>query len=109
MLLARKFESTKTPRESLLDAYDCCLAHPKPSHSLQVTIKTNLLAELKHQAPVTQLIRSVPEFRGLFLLVRSCSCLQVKCKRSVGGCFLPHFVYPKCAGYVLRNKKQNRQ
>ena len=32
MLLAPKFESTKTPRESLLDAYDCCLAHPTPSH-----------------------------------------------------------------------------
>ena len=23
----------KTPRESLLDAYDCCLAHPTPSHT----------------------------------------------------------------------------
>ena len=33
VLLARNFESTKTSRESLLDAYDCCLAHPTPSHT----------------------------------------------------------------------------
>ena len=44
---------------------------------------------------VTHPIRSVPEFRGLLLPVRSCSCPQVKCKRSVGGRFLSHFVYPK--------------
>ena len=33
VLLARNFESTKTPRESLLDACDCHLAHPTPSHT----------------------------------------------------------------------------
>ena len=43
MLLVRNFESTKTPREALLDAYDCCLAHPTPLHPP---------------------IRSVPEFSG---------------------------------------------
>ena len=32
-LLARNFESTKTPRESLLDAYDCGLSHQMPSHT----------------------------------------------------------------------------
>ena len=74
VLLARNFESTTTPRESLLDAYDCCLALPTPSHTPS---------------------RSVPEFRGLLLLVRSCGCPQVKWKHSVGGCFLSNFVYPK--------------
>ena len=33
MLLARSFEFTKTPRESFLAAYDCCLAHPRPPHT----------------------------------------------------------------------------
>ena len=33
MLLVRNFESTKIPRESLLNTYDCCLAHPTPSHT----------------------------------------------------------------------------
>ena len=45
--------------------------------------------------PVAHFVRSVPDFRGLLLVVRSCSCSQVKCKRSVGGCFLSHFVHPK--------------
>ena len=33
VLLARKFEITKTSRESLLVAYDCCLAHLTTSHT----------------------------------------------------------------------------
>ena len=33
VLLARKFEKTKTSRESLLAAYDCCLAHPTSSYT----------------------------------------------------------------------------
>ena len=31
--LARNFEYTKTPRESILAMFDCHLAHPTPSHT----------------------------------------------------------------------------
>ena len=75
VLLVYNFEFTKTPNdESFLAAYDYCPAHPTPSH-------TRSGACLK--------------FRGLWLLARGCSCLHVKCKRSVGGSFLSHFVYPQ--------------
>ena len=37
MLLGRKFEITKTPRESLLAAYDCCLAHLTSSYTPPAT------------------------------------------------------------------------
>ena len=40
---------------------------------------------------LTHPVKSVTQFRGLWLLVRSCSCPQVKCKRSVGGCLSSHF------------------
>ena len=33
--LARNFEFTKTPCESFMAAYDCCLAHLTPSHTHQ--------------------------------------------------------------------------
>ena len=80
MLLARNFEFTKTPRESFLAALDCCLGHPTSSH-----IPSG--ASLK--------------FRGLWLLVRRCSCPQVKCKRLVGGCFSSHFVHPNFTEFVF--------
>ena len=70
---ARKFELTKTSRESLLAAYDCWLARPT---SIYTT-------------------RSVPQFRGPWLHVGSCSCPLVKFIRSVGGRFLSRSVYPK--------------
>ena len=44
---------------------------------------------------LTHPVRSLPQFRGLWLLATSCSHPQVKCKRLVGGCSLSHFVYPK--------------
>ena len=36
---------------------------------------------------LTHPIRSMPQFRGLWLLARSYSCPQVKCKPSSGGCY----------------------
>ena len=36
------------------------------------------------------------------------SCPQVKCKRSVGGCFLSHFVYPKFRQYSTTSASQSR-
>ena len=40
-------------------------------------------------------IRSFPQFRWLYLLVRSCSYPQVKCKHSVGSCFVVSFGVPQ--------------
>ena len=88
MLLARNVESTKIPRESLLNAYDRLLSGAPDAG--------------------THPIRSVPEFRGLLLLVGSCSCPRVKCKRSLGRCFLSHFVYPKSRPISTTGAPQSR-
>ena len=77
---AVNFEFTKTPRESFLAAYDCCLAHPTPSHTPS----------------------------GTSLNLGGCSCFwgavavrKVKCKRSVEGCFFVSFcVLPQKIGKV---------
>ena len=74
VLLARNSEFPKIPRESFLTAYDNSLEHPDP---------------------FTHLIKSAPQLCRLSLLVRSCNCLRVKRKPSVGGCFLSHFVHPE--------------
>ena len=74
MLLARKFDLTKTC-ESLLAVYDCCLAHPTSSYTPPHCF--------------------VPQFRGLWLLMGSCSCPLVKCTLFNWGSFLSRFVYPK--------------
>ena len=71
MLLPRKFEITKTSRELLLAA----LLPGAPDVVLRPT-------------------RSVPQFRGPWLLVGSWSCPPVKCTRSDGDIFLSRFVYP---------------
>ena len=45
----------------------------------------------RSHTPHKDTIRSVPQFRGLLLFVRSCSRPQEKSKRSVGGCFFVSF------------------
>ena len=55
---------------------------------------------------VTHRMRSVPEFRGLLLLVRSYSCPPVKC--NVGGCLLSHVVYPKFRPILTTAAPQSR-
>lgn len=64
MILARNFEVAKTPRESLLTAQDCC--PPRPNTA-------------------THLVRSVPPFGDLRLVVRSCRCLQAQGKKQLLG------------------------
>ena len=75
VLLARKFELTKTSCESLLAAYDCWLAHP-----------TSL-----YTPPGGSL-----NFAGRGCLSGAeCSYPLVKCMRSVGDRFCLACVYPK--------------
>ena len=87
MLLARKFEITKTSRESLLAAYDCCLAHPTSPYTLS---------------------RASLDFAGRSCLyVRSCSCPLVECIiSSVGGedRLVPRFVHYLKFGQLQRIK-----
>ena len=67
VLLARDFEYTKTPRRVV-----------------------SRCPRLPSGAPdaLTHPISSIPRFRGLQLSVRSCSCPQVTCKRTLGYYYL---------------------
>ena len=71
VLLAGNVEHTNVSRDSFLAAYDRCLVHPTPPRT-----------------------KSVTQFPGLWLLARSCSCPQLKCKNVVQlgwGCRSSHF------------------
>ena len=59
--------SPESPRESFLAAYDCCLAHPTPSHAPQGTCFN---------------------FVGCCCLRGAVAVRKQSAKRSVGGCFL---------------------
>lgn len=42
VLLTPYLELATSPRESLVAAYDCCMAHPTLSHTPQVTVVRGL-------------------------------------------------------------------
>ena len=69
-------EFTKTPRESVLTAQDCCLAYPTPS-------RISSGACLNFAGCDHNRVRSC------------CSRPQLKCKRSVGACSSFRFEHPK--------------
>ena len=54
-------------------------------------------------------IRGVPSFRGRWFLVRSSNCPQVKCRRSVQGCFCLFVVPPKFQPYSTTAEPLSRR